>query len=298
VLVMGGLWQAWTWEPLVALGIGVVAAWYWAGLRRLWRHAGMGRSAGRGHAWFFAGGLLAIVLALMSPLDTLAEALFAAHMAQHMILVVVAAPLLVLGRPLLPLVWALPAPWRRRLGRWWAARPTARDGLRLIMLPSVVFVAHAAALGYWHVPRAYGWAYDHEWVHAIEHASFLITAGLFWWVVLQPTGRRRLGWGAAILYVTAFAAAAGTFAAVLTFARAPWYAQHFARTAAWGLTPLEDQQLAGLIMWIPAGVAYLAAASYCFIRWVDADARAGRMRPADRITRTREPPYAVSPIVS
>ena len=295
---MRGLWQAWQWDPFVMLGTGVAAAWYWAGVRRLWQHAGMGRAVARRHAWFFVAGLLVTTLALVSPLDRIAGALFAAHMTQHMILVVVAAPLLVLGRPVLPFLWALPERWRRRLGRWWAARPSAREGLRLIMLPGVVFVAHALALGFWHIPRAYGWAYQHEWLHAIEHASFLITAGLFWWVVLQPSGRRRLGWGAAILYVTGFAAAAGTFAAVLTFARTPWYVQHLARTAAWGLTPLEDQQLAGLIMWMPAGLAYLAAASYCFIRWVGADGRAVRARPLGSVPPTRERPYAVSPIAS
>jgi putative membrane protein len=298
VLVMRGQWPPWAWEPVVLLGIGVAATWYGAGIGRLWRHAGSRRSAGPRHAWLFAAGLLATVLALMSPLDTIADALFAAHMTQHMMLVVVAAPLLVLGRPLLPFLWALPARWRRRLGRWWAARPRAREGLHLIMLPTVVFVAHALALGFWHMPRAYGWAYEHAWVHAIEHATFLITGGLFWWVVLQPTGRRRLGWGAAILYVAGFAAAAGIFAAVLTFARTPWYVEHAARTAAWGLTPLEDQQLAGLIMWIPSGLAYLAAASYCFIRWIDADGRAAPMRPLGGVAPIRERPYAVSPIVS
>jgi putative membrane protein len=102
----------------------------------------------------------------------------------------------------------------------------------------------------------------------------------------------------AILYVAGFAAAAGIFAAVLTFARSPWYVQHFSRTAAWGLTPLEDQQLAGLIMWIPSGLAYLAAASYCFIRWLDADGRTASKRPLDTVPPIRERPYAVSPIAS
>jgi putative membrane protein len=295
---MRGLWQAWGWQPLVVLGVSVAATCYCAGVRRLWRHAGTGLSVRWRHVWFFAGGLLATVLALMSPLDTLAEALFAAHMTQHMILVMVAAPLLVLGRPVLPFLWVLPAPWRRRLGRWWAARPPVRDGLRLITLPSVVFVAHAAALGFWHVPRAYRWAYDHEWVHAIEHATFLMTAALFWWVVLQPAGRRRLGWGAAIVYVAAFAAAVGTFAAVLTFAPSPWYSEHLARTPAWGLTPLEDQQLAGLIMWIPAGFVYLAVTSFCFTRWLGADARAALTPPAGSVASPPDRPYAVSPVAS
>jgi putative membrane protein len=291
---MKGLWGAWTWEPLVLLGMGTAACWYAAGARRLWRRAGAGRALGRGHAWLFASGLLAVGLALLSPLDTLSDALFSAHMTQHLILILIAAPLLVLGRPLLPLVWALPQSWRRRAGRWWTAGPPARIALGAITLPGVVWVAHATALGFWHVPGPYGWALKNEWVHAIEHASFLLTGCLFWWVVFQPTGRRQLGYGAAVVYVSALGAVMGAFAAVLTFARAPWYLEHLHRTAAWGLSPLEDQQLAGLIMWIPASLVYLAAVSFCFVQWLEIDGRVAADQPLDGPPPSKEPAYVVS----
>ncbi len=295
---MKGLWGAWAWEPLVLFGVGMAACWYAAGVRRLWHRAGVGRAVGRGHAWLFAAGLLAVSLALMSPLDALGNALFSAHMAQHLILIVLAAPLLVLGRPLLPFVWALSPSWRRHAGRWWAGGPSVRMALGAITLPSVVWVAHAAALGFWHVPGPYGWAYNHEWVHVIEHASFLGSGCLFWWVVFQPTGRRRLGYGAAVLYVSALAAVMGAFAAVLTFARTPWYVEHLYRTAPWGLTPLEDQQLAGLIMWIPTSVVYLAAVSFCFVQWLEKDGGAPRRRSLGPLPSTPEPSYVASSVVS
>jgi putative membrane protein len=283
--------RSWTWEPAVALGVIVAAIWYAAGLWRLWQRSGTGRSVSWGHAGLFAAGLLMVVVALMSPLDALADTLFAAHMTQHLILITVAAPLLVLGRPLLPMLWALPAPRRRRIGRWWAGRPAARLALAAVTAPSVVWIAHAAVLGFWHVPATYEWAVRHEPVHAVEHASFLVTAGLFWWVVLQPAGRRRLGYGAAILYVSAFAGMMGVFAAVLTFAPAPWYVVEVHRTAAWSLTALEDQQLAGLIMWIPGSLVYLAAAAFCFVRWLDADNRAARRGPLKRTPYSPEAAY-------
>ena len=200
LLVMTGLWGEWTWEPFVVVGVAMAGGCYAAGLRRLWRQAGTGRAVGRKHAWIFAAGLLAAALAVVSPLDTLGDALFSAHMTQHLVLILIAAPLLVLGRPLIPFLWALPRSWRRRAGRWWAAGPTTRIMVGALTLPSVVWVAHMAALGFWHVPGPYGWAFNHEWVHALEHASFLFTGCLFWWVVFQPTGRRRLGYGAAVLY--------------------------------------------------------------------------------------------------
>lgn len=295
---MAGLWRAWTWEPLVVLGVGMAGCWYAVGLQRLWRRAGVRRAVGWEHAWLFVAGLLSAGLALMSPLDTLGDALFSAHMTQHLVLILIAAPLLVLGRPLLPVVWALPKPWRRRIGRWWAAGPAARTVLTAITLPSVVWVAHATALGFWHVPAPYGWALDHESIHVIEHASFLATAYLFWWAVFQPVGRRRLGYGAAVIYVSALAGVMGVFSAVLTFARTPWYVEHAHRTAAWGLTALEDQQLAGLIMWIPSSLVYLAAAAFCFVQWLETDDRVTSRQPLDRPPPSQEPSYGVSSLVS
>ncbi len=252
---------------------------------------------GRGHAWLFGGGLLAIAFALLSPLDAAAERSFAAHMTQHLVLILVAAPLLVLGRPLLPAIWTLPPSWRRRGGRWWAGVPAVRVGLAAMTAPSVVWIAHAAALGFWHIPVAYAWALRYEPVHAAEHASFLVTGCLFWWVVLQPTGRRRLGYGAAIVYVATFAAVMGVYAALLTFARTPWYVAQAVPAWGAGLTALEDQQLAGLIMWIPGGVVYLAAVGLCFARWLEADGTAPPTRTIERTRHSREAAYVASSAV-
>ena len=292
---MPGSWGPWTWEPLVLVGIGAIACWYAVGLRRIWHRAGVGRTVSRSQAWCFAAGVLVTGLALVSPIDALGEALFSAHMTQHLILVLIAAPLLVHGDPVLPFVWATPATVRRRAAKWWAAGPACRVALAAITLPSVVWVAHAMTLGFWHIPAFYEWALQDERVHAIEHGSFLLTACLFWWVVFQPIGRRRLGYGAAVIYVSALATLMGGFAAVLTFARAPWYIGHASLTAAWGLTPLEDQQLAGLIMWIPSSVVYLVAVLFCFARWLETDDRAIRRQAIDRGVPSQEPSYRCRP---
>jgi putative membrane protein len=207
----------------------------------------------------YFGGLLASVVALVSPLDALAGVLFSAHMAQHLILVLVAAPLLVLGAPLVPFLWALPRPWRVAVARW-TRRPAPRALWLVLTQPVVVLVLHLTALWAWHAPAAYQAALASERVHFLEHASLLGTALLFWWVVIQPHGRRRLGYGGALALVFAAALSGTALAALNAFVDHDWYPAYAASTAAWGLDPLTDQQLAGILMGAPAATIYAAAA--------------------------------------
>jgi len=259
------LWPAWSLEPGVLLGLAVSAATYGLGLRRLWR-ARPGAPAGW-RAVAFAAGLATVALALASPLDALSRVRFAAHMAQHMLLIMVAAPLLVLGAPGLPIMVALPPAWRRRLGRL-RRHPAMAAGRRLLLRPMVAWALHVGALWAWHLPAPYQAALASDVVHAAEHASFLGTAGLFWWVVLSRDGRRGLAPGFAVLYLFAAALQGSALGALLTLAPAPLYPLQAAESASWGLPPLADQQLAGLIMWVPADLVYLGAAGAVFLRWL------------------------------
>lgn len=278
------LWRTWRFEPVTIVALAAGAAVYAVGARRLRAHAGGRRGVPRWRRWCWGSGLAAVAAALLSPLDAAGDALFAAHMVQHLVLIVVAAPLLVLGAPLLPALWAFPAGARRTMGRWWKRSRALRAVAHAAGEPMVVWGAHVAALWLWHLPLPYQAALESDVVHALEHASFLGTAVLFWWVVLHPVGRRRLGWGAAVLYVTAAGMQSAALGAILAFARTPWYPVQETAALAWGLTPLEDQQLAGMIMWIPAGVAYLVAAGWCFVEWMRAgDGR--RWEGADLVAR-------------
>jgi putative membrane protein len=260
-----GLWTAWSLDPAVLAGLAVAAIAYAAGLRRLWR-AGPGAPSG-GQAACFAAGLATVALALLSPLDTFAHLLFVAHMAQHMLLVMVAAPLLVLGAPGLPLAVALAPVWRRRLAqlRHLPATQTTRD---LLTRPLVAWGVHVGTLWAWHLPGPYQAALASDAVHAAEHASFLGTAVLFWWVVLSRQGRRRLAPGFAVLYLFAAALQGSALGALLTFAPAPLYPLQAAAAPPWGPAPLADQQLAGLVMWVPADLVYLGAAGTLFTGWL------------------------------
>ncbi|MGH2355348.1 MAG: cytochrome c oxidase assembly protein [Chloroflexota bacterium] len=270
------IWHAWSREPATLLGL-ALATWVYArGVRALWRRAGQGQGIHSWQAFAFAGGEAALFLALISPLDALGEALFSAHMVQHLLLMVVAAPLLVLGRPLVPLLWTLPARWRRAVGRWWHGAVGVRAAWRAASHPLLVWGLHVGAVWVWHTPGLYQAALRSEVVHIAEHACFLATAVLFWWVLVHARARGRLGYGAGVLYVFAMAVQSGVLGALITFAPTAWYPIHQPSVAAWGLTPLEDQQLAGLAMWVPAGLAYTAAALSLFVAWLGEAERAAR----------------------
>lgn len=224
--------------------------------------AGIVRMRGAARPWqaaSFAAGWLTLVIALLSPLDTLGGILFSAHMAQHELLMIVAAPLLVFGRPLVVFLWALPQSWRAPAARavtWrWASNAV------------VVTVLHALALWLWHIPAWYEATLRSDAVHAVQHICFLLTAILFWWALVH--GRYgRLGYGAAVLYVFFTTAHSGALGALIAFAPHLWYPIYATRTAAWGLDPIEDQQLAGLIMWIPAGVLFTLLGIALFAAWL------------------------------
>ena len=262
---------AWELEPGVVLSLLLLAAAYVAGLRR------MPRGPGRGHrSACFVGAWLVLFVALVSPLHALGGALFSAHMIQHELLVGVAAPLLVLAHPGLTAMWALPAAARRRAGTWMRASGVARAGA-LLVSPAVAWVLHGAALWLWHLPGPYQATLRSDGIHALQHLSFFSTALLFWWSVIDAARLRR---GIALVSLFTTMLHTGALGVVLAFAERLWYPAYATTTVAWGLAPLEDQQMGGLIMWIPGGVAYLLGALAVMLRALrERDAGAHRWMP-------------------
>ena len=263
------LWRAWSWEPGVLVGLGLAALLYARGMARLRVRAGHRAPARRREALSWWTGLALLGVALLSPLHRLGETLLAAHMTQHELLMVVAAPLLVLGRPFVVSLWGLPMGWRRAVGRG-AGR--LGPAWRVLSRIEVAWLLHAAAIVGWHAPSLYQRAAASDAVHALQHASFLLTALLFWWSVL-PAASQRGRHGAAILSLFSTMIYTGGLGALLTLSRTPWYPAYGAGASLWGLTPLEDQQLAGLIMWVPGGVSYLLATLWLVVAWLGASER-------------------------
>src|SRR5687768_4305938 len=174
----------WTWEPFTVALLCLSAAVYAVGVRALWNRAGTGRGVSRWQAAAFAAGLLTLALSLLSPLAWLSDLLFSAHMTQHEILMLVSAPLLVLGHPVVAALWAAPAAWR---DAWSDAsgRPRVAAVWRALTGPLAVFLLHALAIWLWHIPQLYEAALGHDGIHALQHATFVLTAALFWWGMID-----------------------------------------------------------------------------------------------------------------
>jgi cytochrome c oxidase assembly factor CtaG len=250
---------------------GSIAVVYLRGVRAR-RRRGLARPC----TWSVAamlGGLSVAALVLDGPVDAIADQLFWVHMLQHLALIAVVAPLVVLGEPVRTFEEVLPMGVRRgagRLeGRLWAregaARRTAIAGLALSTLALLV----------WHTPIAFQAALADDRVHALEHLTLLATAVVFWWPILSPGLRRRIGVGFAIVEVLIATIVMTALGALLTFSPTVWYPAYAATERARGIGALADQQAAGLLMWIPSGMLYLVIVAWLFVRWIDADADGG-----------------------
>jgi putative membrane protein len=292
---------AWNSEPGMWVAL-VLTAWlYAAGLRALWRHAGPGAGIGRTEATAFGLGWLALVVATMSPLDALATLSFAAHMVQHELMVLVAAPLIVLGRPLPAMLWGMPARLRPAAARLLRASGIGRLA-RALGTPAIATLLHAVVLWAWHAPPLVELSMASHWAHHLQHGAFFGSALLFWSAVLGTVrgpipGRRAARSGArhgapeapaigmAWLLVTLLHTS--MLGAVLAFAPTPLYPHYVVAAPTLGLSALADQQLAGLVMWVPGGIAYLVAALVLLARLLG-----GADLPMRLATRPTPPPSA------
>jgi len=213
--------------------LAVTLALYALGVARLWRKAGVARGISTREVCSFVAGWLTVAFALLSPLHHAAERLLWAHMVQHELLMVLAAPLLALGRPLEAWSWVVPVRVPKVLSD-----------------PLFAWALHALGVWIWHVPAFFQAAVHSEWLHLAQHASFFLPAALFWWTIFS--GRQLAG----LLSLFTTMLHTGALGALMALARAPWYAGY----------GLEDQQLAGLIMWVPAGLVYPLAALWLISR--------------------------------
>jgi putative membrane protein len=258
------------WDRATLAGLVIVAAAYWAGAQRL-RARGPRRFEAEHVA--FALGWLALVVAVLPVVDSAVIERFSAHMAQHELMMLVAAPLLVAGRPLSRLVWAMPQGWRR-IAITPLLHPITTGAVRTLMAPAVAWALHGAVLWLWHMPVLYNLAVRSEPVHALQHGMFVGTAVLFWGGLVY--GRYgRAGYGAAVFFVFTTAVHTGILGALLTVAPVPLYSVYASMAGLGEEAALADQQLAGLLMWIPAGFLLTLVGIALFAAWLgEAERRA------------------------
>jgi cytochrome c oxidase assembly factor CtaG len=262
--------EPWSWEPAIVAPLAALLAVYAIGAFRRgnlfdlrWRHAS------------FSAGWTTLALALTSPIHELGEQLFSAHMLQHEILILVSAPLISAAHPGATCLWAFAPRHRSSLGRW-VHRVEDSSPVRFLTSPLNAWILEAAALWLWHIPFLYQATLQSDWIHAAQHLSFLGTAVLFW-SALYGVGRSAMGFGSATLYVFGTAVHCSALGALLTFSSILWYPAYAETTARWGLSPLQDQQLGGVIMWVPSGVVFILVALALVARWLSESDRRVRL---------------------
>lgn len=268
-------WAGWSIEPPLAY-VALAALLYWIG--------GRGRARRDGdslQALAFIAGLVTIVVALDSPLDGDADELFWAHMLQHVLLLTVAPPLILLGKPW-PRMWrALPLRWRTKLGRTIARSPVSAP-LRALARPVPAWLLFNATVIAWHIPAAYNATLTTGWIHQLEHAMFFFTGLLFWARVIDPGPLRpRLVWPARIAYAVGAMIVGWLLAIALVLDQQPLYA-HYAALAhrPGGISAVTDQQIAAGIMWVPGSIAYTIAMLLGLYRWLEPDTSRNSQLPA------------------
>ncbi len=246
--VPGELWQNWNLDPVLIAALGALGIAYGWGARRFGRELGL-------EVWrmrCFAGGWVVLAAMLVSPICNLTVALFSARVGQHMVLTLAAAPLLILGRPEMLLAAAWP-----RFGAI-AARLSAALPAGGLTGGAISF---AALLWLWHMPAPYEATLSSDGIYWLMHLSLFASALVLWKALLDVEAAARLRGSLGAL---ATSMQMGLLGAVLTFSAQPYFDSHATTTWSWGLSPLQDQQLGGLIMWVPGGLALLITATVLF----------------------------------
>jgi cytochrome c oxidase assembly factor CtaG len=242
----------------------------------LWRRTPINRPFRAWRAAAYGIGWLTLAGALVSPLHWLGEHLFTFHMIEHEIVMAVSAPLLIAARPIGTMLWSLPRSARVAAGRFLRRRNIviAWDWLSASGNATVL---HGIAIWAWHAPDLFDAAVTNVAVHRLQHLSFLLTAMLFWWSVLYRSNAGVAAWN---LFVTMMHTS--VLGALMALAPKVLYQAQTASAADWNLTPLQDQQLAGLIMWIPAGTVYAGAAMALTVIWIRQSGQVRRRSDAVR----------------
>ncbi|MFL5701211.1 MAG: cytochrome c oxidase assembly protein [Ktedonobacteraceae bacterium] len=260
---------AWNWEPSIIIGTALLVGLYLYGIGPLRRKYQLATEVKRGQVVAFLLGVFIMFLALVSPLDELGDSyLFSAHMVQHLFITLVGPPLLLIGTP----GWLLQPLLRKR---------TVFLIARVFTFPALAFFLYNANFWLWHAPPLYNATLENQSIHILEHVTFIVFGILNWWPIFSPSEELpRLPLGGQILYIFLSGMPTVALGAGLTFFP-PLYAPYLAAPRIWGISAAVDQQLGGLIMWIPGNIFYIVIISILFIQWMQKQDAKQRANEAD-----------------
>lgn len=250
----------WSLHPSVVIGVAALAMLYGWGIRSARRRFSLGPPAAWWQPLCFGAGLAVMLVSLNGPIHDLSDNyLFSVHMAQHLLLTMVLPPLLIAGIP----GWLVEPVLRR---------PVLRSLARFLTHPVVAGVLFSLVLLFWHTVDAYDLMMRNHNVHVATHLTFMVTAVLLWWPVMSPApSLPRLGPGTGMLYLFLVQLPMQLLGAIITFADSPLYTWYQAAPRTWGLSPLDDQKLGGLLMWVPGNLWIWGAMSLLFFEWARKD---------------------------
>ena len=256
-------------EELIVPSLGVMTVIYALGAARVWKTAGLDRGLKLWQASAFLTGIVVTGLALAGRVDALVDEFFAAHMIQHMILIFISAPLFVLSGVPQAFFWALGGRASHRLAHFWGRQKRLRRAWEWLSGVWPAWALFTFDLWIWHAPPLYQAAVESNLVHAVEHLGFLFTAMLFWWTILAEF-RSRVRGGAGLLALIFAMLQMGLLGALIALSPGVIYPDyHGGVLLGMQLTALGDQQLAGLVMWLPGGIIFLFLIAGYGMLWLE-----------------------------
>lgn len=259
----------------------VLMAWlYSRGVRILWWRSGMGQVITVGQALAFNGGLTVLFMAFVSPLHALSADLFVAHTVQHLLLLLLAAPLLLRGKVPVALRWAIPKAIQRWWHYWWRKQSDLHLIGRFFLQPRVSWGVYLVTLWLWQAPYVYKVAQHDALVHLVQHGVLLVAAMLFWRLLLLPQTDENISLARRFRFVATIALAGILLGALITLTPPFWYPIYLPTAQRWGLTPAIDQQLTGIVLLVSMSLVYLSLTIAYWRTW----------RQQDRTTMTTQQP--------
>ncbi len=274
--VLSAALRSWDWRVeliIILASAGIIYSIGWLRLRKRTLNQKSRNRWRAGAAWrplIYNLGLLILAVALMSPIDVLGSQLFMMHMVQHLLLVMIIPPLLLLANPLVFFLWGLPFGSRKLVGGWLRPGSQPRKSIKALTGVGIVWLAYVIVIWGWHDPNAYSFALRNNLVHDLEHLSFFIVAMLFWWHIIGsgPRIHKPLSAGSRFAYTISAIPPIMIAGIAIAFAQDPIYPHYDAVPRLWGISTLEDQRIAGVLMWVLGSMMYIIAALIIVARWL------------------------------
>lgn len=279
------LWERWSLDPELLIPVLLLTTLYLRGLS-VWRNRSRPHPTWRTASYLL--GVTVLLLAIESPLDALAEHHFSMHMIQHELLMMLAAPLILLGAPTTPVLRGLPRSVRRRFVRPIMRRPEAHLLYQTITHPLIVAVTFTALLWAWHLaPGWYDSALENRVLHDLQHVSFMLSGLLLWWNIIDPAPlKSRIGYITRMGLLVVLSTPKSFLGALITFNDSTLYGFYEEVRPILELTPMQDQEIGGLIMWVPSQMMFLLSAGIVFAVWAHKAEKRQQEEDAQRIKAT------------